>query len=439
MKKVTIRVSEEMCQEIREDLGREHLFAFERVGYAIGKSKELNDNEVLIIINDYVRVEDQDYIEDSSVGARINSDAIRMAMQIAMDNDCSIFHIHEHFGNGTPEFGSTDMDELPGIVDAMINANSSRIHGLLLLSEDGINAFVKMKPSKGLAVLNKVVRVGYPMSFNKAWYFDAEFDVNRYGRQSFLGEWSQHILSKITVGVIGLGGGGSHIVQQLAHLGVRNFVLFDNDVIEDSNLNRLISGTIEDVELEQKKTEISIRQIKKLQPNATIVAKDSIWQKYPNIIESCDVVFGAVDTFLNRRDIELECRRYLIPYIDIGMDVRTVDPDPPRLFGQIILSMPGNPCMSCIGYLTEDLLSKEAEKYGDAGSQPQVVWSNGVLASNSVGIFVDMITGWSKQSNRLFYQEYDGNNIALIKSYRLNYLKNKCEHFPSSQAGPVKW
>jgi hypothetical protein len=36
----------------------------------------------------------------------------------------------------------------------------------------------------------------------------------------------------------------------------------------------------------------------------------------------------------------------------------------------------------------------EAEKYGAAGSRPQVVWPNGVLASTAVGLAVQLLTPW---------------------------------------------
>ena len=51
------------------------------------------------------------------------------------------------------------------------------------------------------------------------------------------------------------------------------------------------------------------------------------WQERPDLMDQCDVVFGCVDTFAGRRDLEAECRRYLIPYIDIGMDVHKVGDD----------------------------------------------------------------------------------------------------------------
>ena len=58
----------------------------------------------------------------------------------------------------------------------------------------------------------------------------------RFSRQTFLGPASQASFEKCRTGVVGLGGGGSHVVQQLAHIGFENFVLFDPDVVKDVNL-----------------------------------------------------------------------------------------------------------------------------------------------------------------------------------------------------------
>jgi hypothetical protein len=53
--------------------------------------------------------------------------------------------------------------------------------------------------------------------------------------QSFLGPESDAIFSVAKVGIAGLGGGGSQVAQQLAHVGVGNFVATDDDVIEERN------------------------------------------------------------------------------------------------------------------------------------------------------------------------------------------------------------
>lgn len=440
MKEVTLRISKSLCDEIRNDLSRPHKIAYERVGFVIGHSKALTVNEDLICISEYIRVDDNDYLKDNTVGARINSDAIRKAMQIAMNRKCSIFHVHVHFGEETPEFSLTDLEELPKVAEAMVNANSKNIHGVLLLNSNGANAILKIKENKGDVCLEKVTIVGYPMFFNQAFYENANFDENRYDRQSFLGIDSQKIISKVKVGIIGLGGGGSHIIKQLAHLGVKNYVIFDDDYVSNTNSNRLIGATVENVKDKVQKTAIAFKSIKELQPDAIVEVVNDKWEEKPELLQSCDIAFGAVDSFASRRDLESICRRYLIPYIDIGMDVRILENEYPRMFGQLILSLAGYPCMKCMGFLTEENLALEAAKYGDAGAKPQVVWANGVLASNAIGLFTDLITGWSGRKDCMVYQEYDGNKLTMTNSYRLDYIEiGECNHFPISNSGPPRW
>ncbi len=226
-----------------------------------------------------------------------------------------------------------------------------------------------------------------------------------------------------------MGGGGSHVVQQLAHIGVCDFVICDPDKVEESNLNRLVGGTAADSESGTLKTTVALRLIKSINPSARVVCVAAPWQLESLSVHDCAVVFGCVDSYAARWDIEAFCRRLLIPYIDIGMDV-SEGTDGYVVSGQVILSMPGAPCMQCLGFLNEDLLSKEAARYGAAGSRPQVIWPNGVLASLAVGIFVGLLTPWSQHDWPAVYLEYDGNRQTVQPSNRLLYVRKRCDHFP---------
>jgi hypothetical protein len=204
---------------------------------------------------------------------------------------------------------------------------------------------------------------------------------DRFSRQSFLGDNSQEIIERAVVGITGLGGGGSHIVQQLPHVGFLNYRIYDGDVAEDSNLNRLIGANEDDPAEQTSKIEIAKRMIRGLRVKAVVDAYDCRWQDNPEPLRGCDLVFGCVDGFSERRELEACARRYLIPLIDIGLDVHCVGNEPPRMGGQVILSMPGGPCMFCLGFLNERALARDGERYGDAGKRPQVVWPNGVLVA----------------------------------------------------------
>jgi molybdopterin/thiamine biosynthesis adenylyltransferase len=89
----------------------------------------------------------------------------------------------------------------------------------------------------------------------------------RFSRQSFLDSDSEASIVRCTVGVAGLGGGGSHIIQ-LAHIGFQRFVIYDGDVVDDSNLNRQVGATSVDVAAETPNLYLAKRMIFGLQPHA---------------------------------------------------------------------------------------------------------------------------------------------------------------------------
>src|SRR5439155_21871034 len=136
----------------------------------------------------------------------------------------------------------------------------------------------------------------------------------------------------------------------------------------------------------------------------------------------------------------IACRRHLVPLIDIGMDVHIVGDEPPRMGGQVILSMPGSPCMTCLGFLNEVSLAREAALYGDAGPRPQVVWANGVLASAAVGIAIDLLTNWTRHAHAPIYLEYRGNEHRPAEHPRAVYRDRtaQCPHYPPHEVGEVR-
>jgi molybdopterin-synthase adenylyltransferase len=258
----------------------------------------------------------------------------------------------------------------------------------------------------------------------------------RNSRQSFLGPRSDAILGSATVGIVGLGGGGSHVAQQLAHVGLGNIALFDGDVMKDVNLNRVVGATEADVLLGRPKVEIAARVIRGVNSKARVTAHQAMWQHVPEALRSCDLLFGCVDGYAEREMLERSARRFLIPLIDIGLDVApSINGEPPRMAGQVILSMPGHTCMRCMGFITEKKLGIEASQYGAAGGRPQVVWSNGVLASTAVGIPIDVLTDWSKTTRGPQYLSYDANLGLVARHPRLAHAPSVCTHFAAAEVG----
>jgi hypothetical protein len=385
----------------------------------------------------YLPVADDHYLTDKAVGARINGVAIRTAMQHALDTGDSLLHVHCHGGRGIPHLSRIDEAEIPRLVHSLQTVRPDAAHGILLLSDDQCTAWVWLPDALESVVPASITVIGYPMQLTHPDLPTLDDEAERFSRQSFLGRGGQTAIARARMGIVGLGGGGSHVTQQLAHLGGRHFRLFDGDVVENTNLNRMVGATANDAAAKIPKGKVMKRVIEGVSPEAEVQVYLGRWQEWPEVLRGCDIVFGCLDTFAERRELEIACRRYLIPYIDIGMDVHMVGDAPPRMAGQVILSMPGEPCMFCWGFLNDHRLAQEASKYGAAGSRPQVVWANGVLASSAVGVVVDLLTGWSEQGRRFVYQSYDGNAGLVEPHVRLQYpsWSGVCPHYPVADVG----
>lgn len=259
--------------------------------------------------------------------------------------------------------------------------------------------------------------------------------MSQHDRQSFLGTNSEQDLEDITVGILGLGGGGSHVVQQLAHLGVGGYVIVDPDIIEETNLNRLIGGTRADIEAKETKIRIAERAIRSVLPNARISAHSKPWQEVAGELKHCNIIVGGLDSVIAKDEADRFCKRFLIPYIDMGMDVHKVG-NRFLIAGQVVLTLPGGPCLRCMGVVTESALATEARVYGAAGGKPQVVWPNGVLASTAVGLFTQLVCPWHDKPMAGAYLEYDGNKHTVSPSMRLPASGNRpCGHYNANETG----
>lgn len=252
----------------------------------------------------------------------------------------------------------------------------------------------------------------------------------KYSRQSFIG--NQSILETTLVGVVGLGGGGSAILTQLAHAGFRNVVGLDpNKGLEEKHLNRTLGVSQEDITAGLTKVDNAVRIFRRLQPNAKAHFIQARWQDRADLLENCKIIWGCLDGLSEREQLESFCRSKDITLIDIGLGVTTHIGYIPRMAGQIIVSRPGGPCMHCMGFLNEADLAAEAGEYGNAGFRPQVIWGNMVLAGQAMGLGVQLLTEWAGPVQDHIYLQYDGNSNIVIPHPRLRYLdlSGQCQHF----------
>ena len=130
-----------------------------------------------------------------------------------------------------------------------------------------------------------------------------------------LTEAESAILRKKKVAVIGCGGLGGYIIEQLARLGVGTIRVVDGDVFEESNLNRQLLSDV--TVLGVSKAQTAKNRIKLVNPDVRVEALHLYMDEINaiNIIAGCDAVIGALDNIYTRRTLEKSCEQLGIPYI----------------------------------------------------------------------------------------------------------------------------
>lgn len=159
-----IRLTRALYEHMLGDLRRPHEHAYERVGFVSAKTANISGEHALVLLTEYRPVLDEQYIPDPYSGARINSAAIREAMQRALDTGDGIFHVHMHEGRGKPGFSTMDAEETPRIVAGLRTAAPEAPHGMLLLSGNHCTAWVWLPGAEEPVTPAKVSVAGYPMA-----------------------------------------------------------------------------------------------------------------------------------------------------------------------------------------------------------------------------------------------------------------------------------
>ena len=118
--------------------------------------------------------------------------------------------------------------------------------------------------------------------------------------------------------VVGAGGIGNPVLNQLVGMGIGNIRIVDRDVVEISNLHRQHLYT--DVDIGKVKVEAALERLQKMNPNVKIEAIPISVTKYTaeKIIKDYDIVIDALDSIDARYALNDACLKLGIPFIYAG-------------------------------------------------------------------------------------------------------------------------
>ncbi len=215
------------------------------------------------------------------------------------------------------------------------------------------------------------------------------------------GEEGQRKLLNSTVAVAGVGGLGSLITYYLTAAGIGRLLLWDPDQVSESNLNRQILYTLED--LGKKKVEAARERLTKLNPDVKIeIFSEKINEKNIEMLKGADAIVDALDNMETRMLLNRFAVKNGIPLFHgaiYGWE------------GRVTTILPDGPCLACL---------YGASPTAPSGTIPSIGAVVGLVASIQVQEVLKYLLGYGKLlSGKLMI--WDGKNGKMIE---ISYSKN---------------
>ncbi len=406
---------------------REHLFQDdqkEQSAYAFVAPSRSGDR-LRLLTHHIVPIHPEDYDQQSEIYLALKHEVAMELAQLAIESQWSLIEIHSHpFSEQNVAFSSTDTGYAMPRFRWFAEQVDSRdfYHVMMVFGHNSADAIMYEKASDSVTQIDNIIVLNRPLLrivTESSQQQASEAISDRLSRQvQAFGMEGQQRIRNTRVGIVGLGGTGSAIVNQLALMGVRDFVLVDEDVVELTNLNRLYGAFREDVEQGLSKVDIARRSIEKVDD----VQVTTIAQAFPSpdatqALKNVDVLFGCTDSHGSRLQLNEFSLQYMLPYIDTALGIFSDDAGAiSDAGGEVRTVVPGEFCLNCLGAInivqaSQDLLPDDLrEEYVSRGyiqgediPAPSIVFLNNTIASLAVGEFLNLLTGYKAPAHMLYY------------------------------------
>jgi molybdopterin-synthase adenylyltransferase len=404
-----------------EDMSRGEEGAFLFCGYAGVAGDDI------LLVRDWWPIPATDLVSRSrSYGLEWSADFSSRVLEHAVDVNAGLVLVHSHHQSRRPELSPDDKATAQSLLPKFSRITGMPCGSVVTGAKTASGWF--WKHGRRTADLTQVRLVGSPITYWRPALLSGVLPepMQRHDRTlRAIGQLAATQLATTSVAVVGLCGGGSHVCQQLAHLGVGRIIPVDGDTVDDSNLGRMIGSTLTDVE--KPKTDVMVRLINIIDPGIRVEAIGDYFAS-PTVLaalKTADIVVSCVDRFSVRAEINAFCRRYHIPLVDIGLVIKTKEGRLVRADGQLILAIPDSACLRCGPLLSDAVLDRERrqrpagyDRNPDAEGDPQVVSMNGTLASEAANMVLDLITGYSRGTRRVGWWQYNGREGSMTPTAR---------------------
>lgn len=325
-------------------------------------------NRMTGILTSLIMPEDGDRNVHGNVG--FMPQYLERVLKIAGERKEGIAFLHSHPADGWQGMSNDDITAETRLSPAVMAVTGLPLLGLTLGTDGAWSGRFWLKDGAEKRKYNRTwcdtVRV-VDKQLSVTYYDEIlppSFDAGKQLRTiSAWGSKTQEDLSRLRVGIVGLGSVGSIVTEILARTGIANFTLIDFDAVEEKNLDRLTNVFKEDIGRAKVLAVADGIRRSATAPNLQInCCEYSVCEKEGfQTALICDVLFSCVDRPWPRQVLNFIAYAHLIPVIDGGILVRTNKRNTAIIGADWKAQTVGykRPCLECLGQYKSENASLE--------------------------------------------------------------------------------
>lgn len=380
-------------------------------GVMLARPVETVNGNLRLLVRELREVPEEAYERREAQQLSIRSDGYVPALAVAEELGCVPIWFHTHPGHGSLPTPSRRDRVVNRVLSELFRTRAdSDFYGALIIAAAG-DAGIKftgcVDDGQTVTPIDRMWIVGPRLALYQS--FDAARaelpDLYDRNIRAFGGP-IQQVLADLRIAVVGCGGTGSAVAEQLVRLGVRHLLLIDPDVLSASNVTRVYGSTLKQVG--RPKVDVLSEQLQRIMPSITVERLQSMITVEPTArsLVGADLIFGCTDDNAGRMILSRLSTYLLMPVIDCGV-LLTSDADNrlDGIHGRVTVLYPGQACLICRGRIdlgrasTEMLAPDERvrrveEGYAPAlpGVEPAVVAYTTMVAATAVAELIERLT-----------------------------------------------
>jgi molybdopterin/thiamine biosynthesis adenylyltransferase len=379
----------------------------------------------LLARDTFMAKDGKDYVPGKHGYRALTAEFVAEKSSFCCDQNLCYLAVHCHGGNDWVAFSTDDLASHERGYPALLDITKGGPVGALVFAKNAVAGDIWTRDGRyeldSVTVIGSRIQKIFPRVLAGAQFSDLKYDRN----VRLIGENGQEILSKLKIGIVGLGGGGSILNELVSRLGVGHIVAVDFDRVDLTNLPRIVGATEHDAiafltrtknpwlkylgkRFAKYKVHIAQKVAKQANPKIRYeaIVGNIVDKSIAHQLVDVDFLFLATDSIQSRLVFNAIVYQYLIPGAQIGVKVlvnteRQVDQI--LVASRMVMPFSGGGCLSCnnlipAGRLANEGLSEKerrAQRYidDDEISEPNVISLNAMSAARVVNDFMMMFTG----------------------------------------------